>query len=295
MKNILITGASGMLGSTVLNFFSKVFNVFGTDIIDFEGKGYKYMKFDLSDENYDDLINWSKPNIIIHCGALTDGNYCEENPSNAFNVNGISVLKLLESTTNNVKIIYISSDAVFSSNIHLAMEKNCVSPENIYGKSKELGEFFLKTSVDRDYIIIRTTIVGTNLNKGKNSFVEWIVNSAKEKNKINLFDDVLFTPISIWDLIKEIDFLIKNSFYKIKTIHIAGSEVVSKYDFGKLLLKNLSIDDKFIEKGSISNFSKRAKRSSNQSLDCKLYENYYKRKLPNLIQTINSITNNQKL
>ena len=33
-----------------------------------------YMFFDLQNDKYDDLIEWSKPDIIIHCVAITDGN-----------------------------------------------------------------------------------------------------------------------------------------------------------------------------------------------------------------------------
>ena len=142
---MLITGASGMLGATLVNFFLKDYNVFGTGATDFENTDFNYMKFDLASDSYEDLITWSKPNIIIHCGALTNGNYCEENPTKAFNVNGVSVQKFLKATISNVKIIYISTDAVFPSKLNLAKESDCVYPENVYGKSKELGEFFLKT------------------------------------------------------------------------------------------------------------------------------------------------------
>lgn len=291
MLNVLITGASGMLGATLVNEFKNNFNVFATGNSNFTEQYINYKKFDLRSKSYKELIEWSDPDIIIHGGALTNGNYCEENPDDAFNINGISVQKFLKATNNDVKIIYISTDAVFPSSIHLANEEHCVSPENVYGKSKELGEFFLDTSVHRDYTIIRTTIVGLNINKERKGFVEWIINSAKNDKQFGLFTDVLFNPISIWDLATEIKFLINTNNINSETLHIAG-EICSKYEFGYKLLKTLNIHSKKLSKSLISSFEDRAKRSNDQSLDSAFYKKKYNRRLPTLDEIILNIKKN---
>jgi dTDP-4-dehydrorhamnose reductase len=285
MKNILITGGSGMFGATLAHTFKDEFNVYSTGNSYFNEQPENYVKFNLSSNSYDELINWSKPDVIIHCGALTNGNYCEENSNDAFNINGISVQKFLKATNNSVKIIYISTDAVFPSYIHLANEEHCVSPENVYGKSKELGEFFLKTSINRSYTIIRTTIFGLNLNTNKTGFAEWIINTAKDRKELGLFTDVLFTPISIWDLANEIEFLIKTDNINSEFLHIAG-ELCTKFEFGYKLLDKLNISTKTLSKSLISSFKDRAKRSNDQSLDSSHYIKKYQRKLVNLDQTI---------
>lgn len=288
MKNILITGGSGMFGATLAHTLKNEFNVYSTGNTYFKEQPENYIKFNLSSNSYDELINWSKPDIIIHCGALTNGAYCQENPNDAFNINGISVQKFLKATSNDVKIIYISTDAVFPSYIHLANEEHCVSPENVYGKSKELGEFFLQTSINRSYTIIRTTIIGLNLNTNKTGFTEWIINTAKDSKELGLFTDVLFTPISIWDLANEIEFLIKTDNINSEFLHIAG-ELCTKFEFGHMLLDKLNISTKTLSKSLISSFKDRAKRSNDQSLDSSHYIKKYQRKLPNLKQTILTI------
>ena len=285
---ILITGVSGMLGSNLQKVLSEDNCVFSTGNSNFPEEPENYMAFDLKSNSYDKLIKWSNPDLIILSGALTNGNYCNENPTEAMDVNGLSVSKFINATDKKVKIIYISTDAVFSSKTHLAKENDCVSPESVYGKSKELGEFFLNQS-HREFCVIRTTIVGLNTNSRKTSFVEWIVNSAKNNEAINLFNDVTFTPISIWDFTEEIKHLISLENLPKETLHISGNEIVTKYEFGNELLKKLEIDRSSVRKSSIKEFKDRAKRCTDQTLNVDYYQEKFNRTLPNIKKTITSI------
>lgn len=284
---ILVTGVSGMLGSSLAVELSKKHEVFGTGNSPIEIP-VAYKTFNLSQDSYYELIQWSQPDMIVHCAALTNGNYCQNNPLDAFNINGYSLQKFMNATDDNVKIIYISTDAVFPSRLHLAKETDCSSPENVYGKSKELGEFFLLNS-DRNYTIVRTTIVGFNSYRNKQGFLEWIINSAKSNKEISLFDDVLFTPISIWDFAQELDFLIDEGLYEENILHIAGGEACTKYAFGKAMLEALSLSTDSVKKGYISNFLNRAKRSNDQTLSTDFYQKRFKRDLPSFTKTIESI------
>ena len=285
---ILITGVSGMLGATLANMLEEEHEVYGTGNSNFDEQPKNYKVLDLNSNNYQDIIEWSKPEIIILSGALTNGNYCNNNPDEAFSINGISVKKFAEATDANVKFIYISTDAVFPSALHLAKESDCVSPENVYGKSKELGEFFTKLS-DREFCIIRTTIVGLNINSKKSGFVEWIINASKTAEDISLFDDVVFNPISIWELGNEIKHIVLLKDFPNEILHISGTEIVTKYKFGMELLKHLNLDTTTIKSGLISSFKDRAKRCNDQTLSCDYYQEKYNRKLPKLSDTLQSI------
>jgi dTDP-4-dehydrorhamnose reductase len=287
MLNLLITGATGMLGATLVNEFRDKFNVFATGNSDYKDSQVSYKMFDLRSESYSELIEWSSPDLIIHCAAITDSNFCENNPRDAFDLNGISVQKLLNSTEDNVKVIYISTDAVFHEATHLATEKDFVSPENVYGKSKEIGEFFLQSSTNRKYTIIRTTIVGYNILRQGKSFVEWIINSALKNQNIGLFEDVLFSPISIWHLAEEIRFIIENDI-DCSTLHISGTSC-SKYEFGKALLISLGLDENIVSPTSINTMNTRSNRSCDQTIDSTYYQKTFIRKLPSIKETIENI------
>lgn len=294
-KRVLITGANGMLGGTLVNLFQDRYEIYATGTQP-NGLSFfnNYKPYDLRSNSYEDLLKWSDPAVIIHCAALTNGNHCQQNPMEAFQVNGLPSRTFSESIKPETKIIYISTDAVFSSQIHMASEKDCTSPENVYGKSKEIGEFFLRNS-EVDYTIIRTTIVGLNRDPAKKGFVEWILNSAENNNQISLFDDVFFSPISIYDLAEQIEIIFNSGpkFSK-KILHIAGKSPCTKYEFGIKLLQRLNLPVDRVEKGSINDMEGRAKRSTDQSLDCSYYESLAETDLPDLEKTVEKIKANYK-
>ena len=288
-KRILITGASGMLGSTLYKQWQSKYQIYCTGTSKALPNMKNYMQFNLRASNFKELFDWAQPDVIVHCAALTNGNFCQENPEEAFLINGLSSYKLAQSASENCRIIYISTDAVFSAELHMAKENNIPNPDNIYGKSKELGEFLLIQN-SQNYTIVRTTIVGFNEKEGKAGFVEWIINSAKNKIPIQLFDDVLFNPISCSLLGNELSTIIDSGGFKNEIVHLSGSEVVSKFEFGTRLLSELNIQNETVAKGSILQFNQRAKRSTDQSLDCSYFQTATKRNLPNLEECIRSLS-----
>ena len=211
--------------------------------------------------------------------------YCEDNPEHAMAVNAESVNKFLKYGSD-TRLIFISSDAVFPDGIHMAMEKDQISPENVYGKTKETGEKYIKDALG-DHVAIRTTIVGKNINPSYQGFVEWIVNSIKNGKEIILFEDVLFTPITTWHLANEMDWIIRSNISGI--VHVAGVEPISKYDFGKKICEGLELDTKLIRKGSMDNVKFNAKRSNDQTMDSGFYHSLSSRFLPSADETVDII------
>tara|TARA_Y100000768_G_C23978259_1_gene684257 strand:- start:1314 stop:2183 length:870 start_codon:yes stop_codon:yes gene_type:complete len=286
---ILITGASGMLGASIAKQWIDKYNIYGTARSNFDGNILdKFFIFDLSSDSYRKLFDWVKPDIIIHCGAITDLELCEIDPENAMKVNGLSVKKLYKYSRNS-KIIFISSDAVFNDKNTPSFETDITKPLNFYGKSKLLGESeLLKTNSES--VVIRTTIVGRNINPNKKSFVEWLIDSLVNNKKINLFEDVFFTPITIWDLINEIEWIMNNSISGV--FHIACTQPISKYEFGLKICEKLNLDVSLINKISLESMRFNAKRLKNQSLDVSHYRKIAKRKLPTIDMTVKSIIAN---
>lgn len=99
-----------------------------------------------------------KIDTVIHCAAVRNIKYCQENPREAYLGNVVFTQKLLEESQKaGVKrFIYISSQSIYGYGREEVTEDDPVSPQNIYAKTKYTGELLTETLYrDESYIILR--------------------------------------------------------------------------------------------------------------------------------------------
>lgn len=144
-SRILLTGGTGTLGRAIIN--SGLFkNLYAPSSRLVDILNYKKLK---------KFIYKKKINLIIHCAALARIRECEKNPSKAINVNINGTLNIIKAINKKkIKLIYISSDAVYESLHGNYSETSAIKPYNIYGWTKAAAEFLVQT-LD-NYLIIRT-------------------------------------------------------------------------------------------------------------------------------------------
>jgi len=283
---VLVTGATGMLGASLVQQWDADLDVFATGRSDFPGNPARtFLQFDLQDRPLDPLIEWSQPDVIVHCAALTDVDLCEQDPDLAMRVNGESVRALLDAAPN-ARIVFISTDAVFEDGLRMATEKLPRNPQTVYGQSKAAGETHLMSAAG-NHCVVRTTIVGRNLNPTKRGFADWIVTSLAEGREISLFTDALFTPISTWSLATELRWIIEHELTG--TFHVTGLDPVSKYDFGKKVCDELELNPALIRTGRLADANFSAMRSLDQTLDSGKYVETTGRQLPPIEVTVEMI------
>ena len=155
-NNILLLGGSGTLGSAILKYKKKK--------IKYPNKKQLNILNTKKLEKY--LFKNKNINLIIHCAAFARVKKCETNKKMAFNINVKGTNNIVKSITKirkDIKLIFISSDAVYSSNKGNYKENDKLAPYNYYGKTKLLAE--KKVKKFKKYIIIRTRF----FNKEKNS------------------------------------------------------------------------------------------------------------------------------
>lgn len=267
-KKILLTGSTGMLGTAIAREWASKY-----DLSHLGGRE----DFNFLSGDYDLLGKKYNPQVIVHTAALTNVEYCESHENETMRVNGESVRKLIEVFPKS-KFVFISSDAVFPPNTHMAVENSRVDPQTIYGRAKILGEKY--TGATDKGISIRTTIVGKNMMKLGHSLSEWIVESLRAGKSITLYDDVWFTPIDVWHFADALEWVVANEVPGI--LHIGGGQRVTKYEYGLALTRSMKLPDTLIKKGSLSDAKSQPRRSNEMSLDSTLYTKLSGRKLPDL-------------
>ena len=145
------------------------------------------------------LISGGARFIGTKFAALTDFDGSEINPKLAFHINSIAP-SIISSCANksNSAFLHISTDYVYSTlNNSFQNEESDINPINVYGKSKALGEKFIKQNCQK-FVILRTSWLYSNY---KNNFFTTISKLIKTKNSIKVVNDQIGSQTLVNDFI----------------------------------------------------------------------------------------------
>ena len=266
MLSIIITGANGMLGSSLCQLYDNNHEVyaFHRDKVSLSSCVSDY-SLDLMDLNaLETQFSQIKPDLVIHCASMTNMDNCEKMPTKANDMNVVVTENIARACSNKTKLIYISTDQVYGDVDDYSEININLQPINQYGKTKLKGEQKVR-ELCNDYIIVRTNIFGWNIKLGRISSAEWIYSSLKKGEEINLFTDYTFSPVyteCLGDIIMQ---LVDKDFTG--TINVGSSTPCSKYDFGMQLAEEFDFNLSWIQKESIANYSFSAQRFYKLDMD----------------------------
>ncbi|MBP6455495.1 MAG: SDR family oxidoreductase [Chitinophagaceae bacterium] len=233
---IFISGASGLVGGNCQKYFiEKGENVLGTYFSYPVENTFFYDT--LSPENPDNVdVEKFSPDVILHCGALTHVDYCEENVEESFQKTVQSTINLVAlSTKLNSKFVFISTDYVFDGKAGPYKENDEVNPLSIYAKHKLEAENFVKEHC-KNYLILRITNVYGDEIRNKN-FVSRIIEQCVNKQKLilKLPYDQYATPINAWDIARALFLLLQDN--KSGIYHISSTDWMNRVELAMNILK----------------------------------------------------------
>tara|TARA_B100000029_G_scaffold182591_1_gene180203 strand:+ start:8273 stop:9223 length:951 start_codon:yes stop_codon:yes gene_type:complete len=251
-KTILLTGAKGMLGGSF------------EDIIRRESPDCKLIststeQMDITDE--EQVLSYANTHIdiIIHCAAKVDAEFCENNPQESSKriVKGTNNIIKLSSKTN-AKIFYPQSFLIFDGRSLPITEKTVPVPLCRYGKDKLLAEENILKKCSNSLIVRMGGFFG-GYNRDKNfvgKIVPYLSKLIESGEKEISVGDRIWQPTYTYDLAYNSLILLSND--KNGIYNMASHGQASFYDLTIKIASLLEIENKInIRKIPSSNFSKK--------------------------------------
>lgn len=229
-KPILVTGASGMLGSA---FQGPRFT--RTSSRDFDIRDPRRVCAFLGTESF---------SAVLHLAALTNLETCEEAPLLAFETNSLGTKHLaVACAAHQIPLIYISTSGVFGGlKQSIYHETDQPHPQTVYAESKLQGENHAKVHHPKSLILRLPWLFGGYQNDKK--FVgEFLRRLDSGQNEFQIVDDTVGSLLFNQDLADEISplwQLLRNKNYGL--FHVAHDGKASRFEMAKTIVRALDLE-----------------------------------------------------
>ncbi|MCQ6258019.1 SDR family oxidoreductase [Pseudomonas sp. Q11] len=234
---ILVLGASGMLGSSVLNVFCEdsSYEAWGTLRSESSKRFFKKERHSRLISGIDVLdqdalvrvLEEVKPDAVINCVGLIKQLAHAHDPLSTLPVNAMFPHRLAQlCSLMQARLVHISTDCVFSGRKGMYRESDLSDAEDLYGKSKFIGELHNRLNA----ITLRTSIIGHELNSHL-ALVEWFL---AQKGPVKGYSKAIFSGLPTVELALIIkDYVIKNP--QLHGLYHVAASPVSKLDLLRLV------------------------------------------------------------
>ena len=242
---ILILGVNGMLGHKLYQVLSPEFDVTGTirghysDVRQYNVFNEQRIITGINAQNIltiKKVIAETKPDVVINCIGIIKQIKESHDKQLAIWVNSLFPHQLQQiCSEHGARLIHMSTDCVFSGEKGNYREDDPSDAEDIYGKSKYLGEIDEKNT-----LTIRTSLIGREL-RTSNSLLEWFI--AQRGKEINGFTRAIFSGFPTLHMARIIRDVIVN-YPALSGIYHISSEPISKYELLSLVNKKMGLQIK---------------------------------------------------
>ncbi len=262
---ILVFGANGMIGHQMWYKLNKEFpgQVYGTvrqsvqHYEQFKIFDLKYLIPNLDVTDFDkvlQVLDRVKPDVVLNCIGITLRKPEAKNLELCVEVNSLFPQRLDKWAAQHQKrLIHFSTDCVFAGSDGMYSETSIPDAQDIYGKTKFLGEVSGSHS-----LTLRCPIIGREID-GKTELVEWFL--KQKNNKIKGYAKAIYSGITSAEMARQIILIIRK-FSNLTGLYQISSEPISKYELLQLLnqISGLGVT-----------IDKDEAYSTNKSLDSKKY------------------------
>ncbi len=240
---VLITGAAGLIGGYLVRSASRW--VPGWDV-----RGVTRNEVDLTDRaQVQRLWDRHRPDLVIHCAALSRTGLCEQEPARARLIN-VEATRILAGLARDVPFIFLSTDQVFDGAKGQYVETDAVHPLNVYAQTKVEAEPVVLANPAHAVVRIALT-AGTSPTRDR-SFVEDMVRSVAKGVTLTLFTDEFRCPMPAGALVRALwEFGVQR---RPGLYHLGGHERLSRWEIGELVAARFPELRSSIQPGSVADY-----------------------------------------
>jgi len=261
-----VTGSRGFLGTNAGAFLRGRVNLVGQARVGAESALYeRIIGLDLRNPTQmTDLIAEVRPDVVLNAAAISGHETSANDPEQAYAVNVVATKAIAEACAEvGARMVHISTDALFAGDRGNYTEGDEPAPFSYYGETKLAGEEAVRAAL-ADHLIVRTNFFGWS-ETGRKSVLEFFVNSLRAGQNVRGYPDFIVTSIYIQTLLDAIWKF--GSVGAVGTFHVASSDALSKYDYGRLIAEQFALDPELIARLGPDPGAHAASRSRDLSLN----------------------------
>lgn len=231
MHSILILGSAGLLGSTLLRYFSgqAEIDVYGTarsihSILKLPEAVQSRVEINVDVENPDHLLKVFsnvRPDVVVNCVGIVKQLSEADHPLTAIPINSLLPHRLVKlCAAVGARLIHLSTDCVFSGSRGCYLESDIADATDLYGRSKLMGEVDYPNAVT-----LRTSLIGHELN-GSRSLVSWFLS---QQGSVKGFTKAIFSGLPTIEIARVIEqFVLPNP--GLRGLYHLSADPISKHD-----------------------------------------------------------------
>lgn len=280
MPKILLLGASGLLGSHLSESIlkKKIFELIATS-----RSTSADIQFDYKTKKLGKLLKRYRPDIIINCIAVTSD---KSSTLNLLKINGILPVHLaLLASRFKMRLVHISSNAVFSGASNFNSENSFPFPKTKYGISKLIGDLAMFGS-----LVIRTSFVGVSKNsRSSGGFLDDLINQPPNSS-FYVQDNFTWNGITAGALSEFICTTIMLEQFPRGILHLGTVEKIDRAQLVKMLLKRFGRTDVSVIESQLKTKRNMSLDSTKRELISKIWNNSRYGTVPKINQIIQEIS-----
>lgn len=245
MRRIVLTGASGVLGTTLSNYLREAWDVTGLRYRYSQSETY-LDRLDVTDARaVTEYFLHNEFDACIHAAGNCDVDDCERRQDAAFATNVGGTLHVANMCRlRGIRLIYISSDHVFAGEPGMVYDEFSLPfPIQQYGRTKLAGEIFAASVAG--HLILRIPILyGPNGLNDKPTFATKVLRDLLDKRLVFADDSQVRYPLLVDDLGPAIDYILRCDVTGV--LHYAPRIGITKYAWAQLIADELGVDRELI-------------------------------------------------